>query len=49
MIKCTNCQYYIADNKGYPFCCLYCMEIDKVAIFDLCAFVEKEEKEEEDD
>ena len=48
MIKCTNCGYYIkADEKGYPFCCLYCMSLDNVAIFDLCAFAEKEDKENE--
>lgn len=47
MIKCVNCQYYIeADEKGYPFCCLYCMNLDNIAIYDLCKFVEKEEKEE---
>ena len=46
MIKCVNCQYYIAeekDDKFYPFCCLYCMSLDNIAIFDLCKFIEKEE------
>ena len=45
MIKCVNCQYYIKeDEKGYPFCCLYCMSLDNIAIFDLCKFIEKEDK-----
>ena len=44
MIKCIDCQYYIPDNKGYPFCCLYLMALDNVAIYDLCKFIEKEDK-----
>ena len=41
MIKCKNCPYYVENNKGYPYCCLYCMDIDRVAIFGLCNFMEK--------
>ena len=43
MIKCINCPYYIANNNGYPFCCLYCMDLDRVAIFNLCRFMEKDD------
>ena len=42
MIMCETCPYYIADNKGYPYCCLYCSDLDFVAIHNLCAFAEKE-------
>ena len=42
MIKCETCPYYIENNKGYPYCCLYCMDIDRVAIFRLCNFMGKE-------
>ena len=49
MIKCVNCTYYI-ENEGkdgtYPFCCLYLMALDNVAIYDLCKFIEKEDKKE---
>ena len=45
MIKCETCPYYVENNKGYPYCCLYCMELDRVAIFNLCKFVEKEEND----
>ena len=41
-IKCINCQYYIENNNGYPFCCLYVMPLDNIAIYDLCKFIERE-------
>lgn len=40
MTRCESCPYYVADNKGYPFCCLYCKELDFVAIHGLCAFAD---------
>lgn len=45
MIKCIDCPYYVAEEKGYPFCCLYLMALDNVAIYDLCKFIKKEENE----
>lgn len=42
MIKCKTCPYFVADNKGYPYCCLYCKDLDFVAIHNLCAFADKE-------
>lgn len=44
MIKCIDCPYYVSEEKGYPFCCLYLMALDNVAIYDLCKFIEKENK-----
>lgn len=51
MIKCINCQYFVKaeeNDRKYPFCCLYCMPLDNVAIFELCQFAEKEDKKEDD-
>ena len=45
MIKCIDCPYYVAEEKGYPFCCLYLMALDNVAIYDLCKFIKKEEND----
>lgn len=47
MIKCIDCPYYVENEENdrkYPFCCLYLMALDNVAIYDLCKFIEKEDK-----
>lgn len=44
MIKCETCIYYVeADERNYPFCCMYCMTVDRVAMFNLCSFMEKDD------
>lgn len=45
MTECKDCPYYIENNNGYEYCCLYCMDISRVIIFDLCKIVNKEEND----
>ena len=41
MTECKNCPYFIDNNNGYPYCCLYCSDIDFIIIHDLCKIIKK--------